>query len=82
MSLVTFEEELAGPGTVDGLKNWLASVGPDSVLGKDVLDAALLGVEWGSDVLEVTVERDDWWVSLNKVDPRSSVQHSVAFDGR
>lgn len=78
----SFEEELAGPGTVDGLKNWLASVWPDSVLGKDVLDAALLGVEWGSDVLEVTVERDNWWVSLNKVDPRSSVQHSVAFDGR
>ena len=82
MSLVTFEEELAGPGTVDGLEDWLASVGPDSVLGKDVLDAARFGVEWGSDVLEVTVERDDWWVSLNEVDPRSSVQHSVAFDGR
>lgn len=78
----SFEEKLAGPGTVDGLKNWLASVWPDSVLGKDILNAALVGVEWRSDVLEVTVEGDDWWVSLDKVDPRSGVQHSVAFDGR
>ena len=67
---------------MDGLKNWLASVWPDSVLGKDILNAALVGVEWRSDVLEVTVEGDDWWVSLDKVDPRSGVQHSVAFDGR
>lgn len=78
----SFEEELAGPGTVDGFKNGLASVWPDSVLGKDILDAALFGVEWGSDVLEVAVEGDDWGVSLNEVDPRSSVQHSVTFDGR
>lgn len=81
-SVFSFEEEFAGPRTVDGLKNGLAGVWPDSVLGKDVLNAALVGVEWRSDVLEVAVERDNWGVSLDKVDPRSSVQHSVAFNWR
>ena len=67
---------------MDGLKDGLASVGPDSVLGEDILDAAIFRVEWHSLVLEVTVHRNDWWVSLNKVDPGGGVQHSVTFNGR
>lgn len=78
----SFKEEFASPGTVDGLKDGLASVGPDSVLRENILDATLLGVKRGSDVLEVSVKGDDWRVSLDEVDPGSGVQHSMTFNGR